>query len=209
MNPASELLENRNRAVGTVLASDRAAAYVSILASLLTFRRGHELELLPEDVVAAVGIFFEAGLARLAASGVTVNPYTAHAIAFLPFAFRMEERRYDFPRDLFEVGQAAVLPWETVRLMESVEVNVCDEIVTSENAAPFYRYVKAGIPAVYTGGHPNASVKRLLSLLSQAGVRAVLAGHPAFPYAEELRATLAAGWVEQETFPIERMEDHG
>lgn len=112
----------------------------------------------------------------LSSTGVEVNPYTAHVIAFVPFAFRMNDQRYDFPRELFEAGQAAVLPWETVRLMENTEVRVCDSIMTSENAAPFYRYVKAGVPAVYTEGYPNSSVKRLLSLFAQAGLHAVHAG---------------------------------
>ena len=51
---SAALLENRNKDVGNLLLSDRAVAYVTILAALLAFRRGHELEPLHDDLYAAV-----------------------------------------------------------------------------------------------------------------------------------------------------------
>ena len=41
---AAGLLQNRNRELGNLLLAERAAAYVTILAALLSFRREHELE---------------------------------------------------------------------------------------------------------------------------------------------------------------------
>ncbi len=52
--PAAHLLEMRNRNVGHLLLSERAVAYVTLLAALLAFRREHELEPLHEDLHAAV-----------------------------------------------------------------------------------------------------------------------------------------------------------
>jgi hypothetical protein len=51
---AADLLQNRNREVGNLLLSERAAWYVAILAALLAFRREHEPEPLHEDLFAAV-----------------------------------------------------------------------------------------------------------------------------------------------------------
>jgi len=50
---AAGLLRNRNRELGNLLLAERAAAYVTILAALLSFRREHELEPLHEDLHAA------------------------------------------------------------------------------------------------------------------------------------------------------------
>lgn len=52
--PASDLLLNRNKELGNLLLSERAAAYVTILAALLALRREHELEPLHDDLYAAV-----------------------------------------------------------------------------------------------------------------------------------------------------------
>ena len=51
---ANALLERRNKAVGWLLTSERAVAYVGILIVLLRFRQNHELEPLHEDVLAAL-----------------------------------------------------------------------------------------------------------------------------------------------------------
>lgn len=51
---ATGLLQNRNKEIGNLLLSERAAHYVCILASLLAFRREHELEPLHDDLYSAV-----------------------------------------------------------------------------------------------------------------------------------------------------------
>ena len=52
---ARDLLERRNRALGSLLTAERAAAYLAILLVLLRFRNHHELEPLHDDVQAALG----------------------------------------------------------------------------------------------------------------------------------------------------------
>ncbi|MDX9861968.1 MAG: hypothetical protein RBS99_13740 [Rhodospirillales bacterium] len=52
---AIDLLERRNRAIGSLLTAERAAAYLAILLILLRFRNNHELEPLHDDVQAALG----------------------------------------------------------------------------------------------------------------------------------------------------------
>ena len=186
----------------------------------------------------------------LAHCGVIDNPYTSHAIVFAPFTFHMGAAgAFDFPRALFAAGQAAVLPWETIQRIGRITLDAPLRLVTSENAAPFLDWVRAGVPAVYTEGYPNGAVRGLLRHFAAAGATAEHAGdsdldgyriaeqigrsipvtgllprggvahlphkpldeaqrarienyiarHPGFPYLEELRHTLAHGWVEQET----------
>ncbi len=53
-------------------------------------------------------------------------------------------------------------------------------MITSENAAPFARYVAAGRPALYTEGYPNYFVQRLLRALGEMGVTAEHAGDADF-----------------------------
>lgn len=58
---AAGLLQNRNKEIGNLLLSERAVAYVSVLAALLAFRRGHELEPLHDDLYAAVRSALDGG----------------------------------------------------------------------------------------------------------------------------------------------------
>jgi hypothetical protein len=51
---AADLLCNRNKELGNLLLSERAAAYVTVLSGLLALRREHELEPLHDDLYAAV-----------------------------------------------------------------------------------------------------------------------------------------------------------
>lgn len=110
--------------------------------------------------------------------GICDNPYTSFATLFAPFSFTTDTGDvFDFPARLFAAGQACVLAGETVARVKSVSwLGAEAHIVTSENAAPFARYVAAGRPALYTEGYPNLSVQRVLSLLSAAGVTAEHAG---------------------------------
>ncbi len=51
---AVDLLQNRNRAIGSMLSAERALSYVEILLILLNFRENHELEPLHDDVLAVL-----------------------------------------------------------------------------------------------------------------------------------------------------------
>lgn len=106
--------------------------------------------------------------------GIVENPYTSHVVVFAPFCFATSDgRAYDYPKRLFEAGQATVLPWETVRQIAEVRTEGAIRLVTSENAAPFLKRVQAGTPCLYTEGYPNGAVKVLLSHLGNAGAHAV------------------------------------
>lgn len=109
--------------------------------------------------------------------GLIDNPYTSHAIVFAPFSFHAGAAgRFDFPRALFAAGQAAVLPWETIQRIERIELDAPPRLVTSENAAPFLDWVRAGVPALYTEGYPNSAVRVLLRHFAAAGATAEHAG---------------------------------
>lgn len=110
--------------------------------------------------------------------GIIENPYTSFVTFFAPLVFTTDAgETFDFPARLFAAGQACTLPGETVGRIRSVEWQGENRsLVTSENAAPFARYVAAGRPALYTEGYPNYSVQCLLHALGEAGVTATHAG---------------------------------
>ena len=110
--------------------------------------------------------------ALLSAYGIIENPYTTHAVIFAPFAYRTHDGEWlDWPYRLWQLGEAAILAWKTVRSLTAIRLEEpCATLVTSENAAPFHRLVETRRPALYTEGYPNAAVKTLLRHFAQAGV---------------------------------------
>ena len=110
--------------------------------------------------------------------GIVDNPYTSSVTLFAPIEFRLKGGEvYDFPRRMFREGLAVQLPLETVSQISALTFyGPVNEIVTSENAAPFARYVEKGIPCLYTEGYPNYAVQRMLGSLSRCGISAAHAG---------------------------------
>lgn len=106
--------------------------------------------------------------------GIIDNPYTTHVVVFVPFAYCTTKGDWlEWPTQLFQRGEAAILSWEAVRTIKAVRLTApCATLVTSENAAPFHRLVERGIPSLYTEGYPNLAVKTLLRHLAQRGVDA-------------------------------------
>lgn len=114
--------------------------------------------------------------------GIFENPYTSFVTFFAPLVFTTDAgETFDFPVRLFAAGQACTLPSETVGHIRAVEWQGENRsLATSENAAPFARYVAAGRPALYTEGYPNYAVQRLLRALGEVGVTADHAGDADF-----------------------------
>jgi hypothetical protein len=106
--------------------------------------------------------------------GIIDNPYTSHVVIFAPFCYTTSDGcTFDYPKRLFQAGQAAVLPWETVQRISEVRTEGAISLVSSENAAPFLKLVQAGTPCLYTEGYPNSSVKVLLTHFGNADAHAV------------------------------------
>lgn len=118
----------------------------------------------------------------LATYGITDNPYTSLVTVFAPFVFTNDRgEEFDFPLRLYKCGIAATLNAETVAHIKSVRWCHKERIlVTSENAAPFARYVAAKRPCLYTEGYPNFAVQALLDCLSEDRVEAEHAGDADF-----------------------------
>ncbi len=114
--------------------------------------------------------------------GIIENPYTSFVTFFAPLVFMTDAgETFDFPLRLFVAGQACTLSSETVGRIRSVEWRGENRsLITSENAAPFARYVAARRPALYTEGYPNYAVQRLLRALGEVGVTADHAGDADF-----------------------------
>ena len=111
---------------------------------------------------------------RLGFYGVIDNPYTTHVVVFAPFAYCTTEGTWlEWPTQLFQRGEAAILSWETIRTLKAVRLtSSCNTLVTSENAAPFHRLVEQKTPSLYTEGYPNLAVKTLLRHFAGAGLTA-------------------------------------
>lgn len=100
--------------------------------------------------------------------GIIDNPYTSHVIVFAPFSYITANGiEYDHPAKLFQNKQAIVLPWETVQQIREIKCSGALKLITSENAAPFLRLVREGIPSLYTEGYPNTAVRVLLRRFSE------------------------------------------
>lgn len=106
--------------------------------------------------------------------GIEENPFTSFVTVFAPFSFTLADGgEFDHPARLFRAGLAVQLPRQTVLRMRAVRLlDGCSHLVTSENAAPFERMVRAGVPCLYTEGYPNAAVIRLLELFARRGATA-------------------------------------
>lgn len=106
--------------------------------------------------------------------GIIENPYTSHVVVFAPFSFDTNDgNTYDYPKRLFGSGLAAVLSWETVQHITTINIDVPLQLVTCENAAPFHGLVHTSTPALYTEGYPNSPVKVLLKHFNRVGARAL------------------------------------
>ncbi len=111
--------------------------------------------------------------------GIVDNPYTTFVTAFIPIVFITNSCvQFEFPRKLYDEGLAFQLPLETIQNIAGVgwDRSVSMTVTTCENAAPFAHMVEKRIPCIYTEGYPNYCVKRLLTVLSTAGVKCVHEG---------------------------------
>ena len=117
---------------------------------------------------------------RLVLDGALIidNPYTSSVTFSAPAIITLKDGTvFDFADRLFARGMAAQLPLETVLDINAVEWNDDkNEVVTSENAAPFAQMVADNTPCVYTAGYPGLAVKVFLHKLGEAGVVCVHEG---------------------------------
>lgn len=118
----------------------------------------------------------ECGREASARFGIEENPFTSFATVFAPFSFTLDTgASFAYPAEMFRVGLAVQLPRQTVMRIRDVRLDV-RQIVTSENAAPFETLVREKVPCLYTEGHPNGAVIRLLELFAEQGVAVDHAG---------------------------------
>lgn len=114
----------------------------------------------------------------LEVANIVDNPYTRSVVFSAPVNITLKDGSvFDFVDRLFIRRMAAQLPLETVLNIRSVEWNGDkNEVVTSENAAPFAQMVANNIPCVYTAGYPGLAVKVFLHKLGEADVVCVHEG---------------------------------
>ena len=117
---------------------------------------------------------------RLILDGALIidNPYTSSVTFSAPVVITLKDGSvFDFADRLFVRGMSAQFPLETVLNIRSVEWDGDkNEVVTSENAAPFAQMAADKIPCVYTAGYPGLAVKVFLHKLGEAGVVCVHEG---------------------------------
>jgi len=151
--------------LGADALQDSKALRAGALRKLLVAMLALEAEAEDDDPAQVLGRF-----------GVIDNPYTTLALLYGPVAYGDADGRvWDWPARLHGAGQAAALTWEQVQGMRAFHLlSPVQNVITSENAAPFHRLVEQRPPSVcvYTGGYPNSAVMRVLRLLAEAGLRA-------------------------------------
>lgn len=150
-------------------------AGADILGDSKALRAGTRREVFRRVLSAVAGADDEdGGRDAFARFGIEENPFTSSVTVFAPFLFTLENgEEFDHPARLFRDGLATQLPRQTVLRVCGVRFpNNYPHIVTSENAAPFERMVRAGVPCLYTEGYPNAAVVCLLEQFARAGATA-------------------------------------
>lgn len=169
------LLEWATRRGENAVSTTLSQAGADILGDSKALRAGTRREIFRRVLSAVAGEEVEDGdRDAFARFGIEENPFTSSVTVFAPFAFTLAcGGEFDHPARLFRAGLAVQLPRQTVMRMREVRlVNDRLHLATSENAAPFERMVRAGIPCLYTEGYPNAAVIRLLELFARAGATA-------------------------------------
>lgn len=93
------------------------------------------------------------------------NPTASMVTLFGPFEYETGGRRMTWVRELWELGQSAVLNGENLAAMENLSVSM--SVVTIENESTFNRMKESGRgrALVYTAGYPAKAVCRLIGLL--------------------------------------------
>ena len=143
-----------------------------ILGDSKALRAGSRRMVFERVLSAVAGMDMEDGERdALARFGIEENPFTSYVTVFSPFSFTLETgEESDYPERMFHAGLAVQLPRQAVLRIREVRLStVGRHIVTSENAAPFERMVRAGMPCLYTEGYPNEAVTRLLRLFAVQG----------------------------------------
>ncbi len=152
---------------------------------------------------------------RLVLDGALIidNLYTSSVTFSAPVVITLKDGSvFDFADQLFARGMAAQLPLETVLDIRSVEWGGDkNEVVTSENAAPFAQMVACNVPCVYTAGYPGLAVKVFLHKLGEAGIVCIHEGDAdldGFRIAKEVsNAIKVARVVASEVLARSRPED--
>lgn len=153
--------------------STLSQAGADILGDSKALRAGTRREVFRRVLAAVAGMDpDDDGRDAFARFGIEDNPFTGSVTVFAPFSFTLATgEEFDHPARLFRAGLAVQLPRQTVCRIREVRLGF-HRLVTSENAAPFERMVRAGVPCLYTEGYPNAAVVRLLELFSRQGATA-------------------------------------
>ena len=99
---------------------------------------------------------------------VVANGTAVKATIFGRVRYRIKKETFGWIQDLSLHKQAAVL---TMQNLDSIDELVIDDspefVITCENETPFCELIASAPPApvIYTGGYPNAAVRRVLALL--------------------------------------------
>ena len=107
----------------------------------------------------------------MASCGIQENPTASTVTVFGPFICYRGEEKLDWISRLWHVGEAAILHAGNLEHLTRIEIQgaALPELITCENESPFNYLQRTSDlpPLVYTGGFPNSSVKRFLSLLPE------------------------------------------
>jgi hypothetical protein len=100
------------------------------------------------------------------------NPITTQVTLFGPVCLLRNDEKLSWIADRFSQDEPVTLNSCNLQQVNAIQLpKTHNTVITSENAAPFHELISGSLSAIiiYTEGYPNAEVRRVLSLLAQAG----------------------------------------
>jgi hypothetical protein len=106
----------------------------------------------------------------LAKCGITDNQTAITVTVFGPFIYYRQGKRFDWIRQLWEQGEAAILNSGNLEHIDFIELakDFTMPVLSCENESPFNQLMrdKAQQALIYSAGFPNSAVKKFISLLN-------------------------------------------
>jgi hypothetical protein len=99
--------------------------------------------------------------------GVGDNATAVKVTVYGPFTYLRRGKLYHWPRELWEVGEPAVLSLANLQEISEIRLPATAELITCENETPFNDLIQTmpGAALLYTAGYPNSAVRQFLRKL--------------------------------------------
>ncbi len=192
--PALELLSNKPSIIKrkiTEMGNDRAFAHYNLCFQAIRFLKQNDKLLTPSDLGVKLcedskafrkGTTLNYNTAELVAAelncqpdvafekcGITDNQTAITVTVFGPFSYYRQGKRFDWIKQLWEQGEAAMLNMGNLEHIDYIELakDCSSSVLSCENESPFNHLMRDECKRalIYTAGFPNSAVKKFIKLL--------------------------------------------